>query len=83
MVLREVTHHQEGFLARFSSVFIRIIYSYKSFEYVILLKKSGAGIAIGYKLDDREVGSSSPGRVKNFYFSMSSRLALGPTQPPI
>jgi hypothetical protein len=27
--------------------------------------------------------SSSPGRVKNFHFSMSSRPALGPTQPPI
>jgi hypothetical protein len=27
--------------------------------------------------------SSSPGRVKNFLFSMSSRPALGSTQPPI
>jgi hypothetical protein len=27
--------------------------------------------------------SSSPGRVKNFLFSTSSRLALAPTQPPI
>jgi hypothetical protein len=27
--------------------------------------------------------SSSPGRVKNFHFSMSSRPALGSTQPPI
>jgi hypothetical protein len=27
--------------------------------------------------------SSSPGRVKNFHFSKSSRPALGPTQPPI
>jgi hypothetical protein len=26
---------------------------------------------------------SSPGRVKNFHFSMLSRLALGSTQPPI
>jgi hypothetical protein len=26
---------------------------------------------------------SSPGRVKNFLFSMSSRRALGPTHPPI
>jgi hypothetical protein len=26
---------------------------------------------------------SSPGRVKNFHFSMSSRPALGSTQPPI
>jgi hypothetical protein len=28
-------------------------------------------------------GSSSPGRVKNFHFSISSRPALGSTQPPI
>jgi hypothetical protein len=27
--------------------------------------------------------SSSPGRVKNFYFSTSSRPSLGSTQPPI
>jgi hypothetical protein len=27
--------------------------------------------------------SSSPGRVKNFLFSTSSRPAVGPTQPPI
>jgi hypothetical protein len=27
--------------------------------------------------------SSSPGKVKNFHFSMSSRPALGSTQPPI
>jgi hypothetical protein len=28
-------------------------------------------------------GSWSPGRVKNFHFSISSRPALGSTQPPI
>jgi hypothetical protein len=28
-------------------------------------------------------GSGSPGRVKNFHFSISSRPALGSTQPPI
>jgi hypothetical protein len=27
--------------------------------------------------------SLSPGRVKNFLFSMSYRMAMGPTQPPI
>jgi hypothetical protein len=27
--------------------------------------------------------SSSPGSIKNFLFSMSSRPALGPTQPPV
>jgi hypothetical protein len=38
------------------------------------------GIADGYGLDDR---SSSPGRVKNFLFSTSSRPALWSTHPPI
>jgi hypothetical protein len=28
-------------------------------------------------------GSEFPSGVKNLHFSMSSRLALGPTQPPI
>jgi hypothetical protein len=37
----------------------------------------------GYGLDGLWVGSSSPGRVKNFLFSTSSRPALGPTQPPM
>jgi hypothetical protein len=41
------------------------------------------GIATGYERDDRGVGSSSPGRGKNFLFSTSSRPALGLTQPPI
>jgi hypothetical protein len=43
----------------------------------------GVCIATGYGLDDRGVGSSNPGRVKNFVFSTSSRPALGPTQSPI
>jgi hypothetical protein len=32
-------------------------------------------------LHDRGVAVPSPGRAKNFLFSTSSRLALGPTQP--
>jgi hypothetical protein len=39
-------------------------------------------IIIGYGLDDQGGGSSSPGRVKNFHSSISSRPALGSTQPP-
>jgi hypothetical protein len=41
------------------------------------------GIATGYELIDRGLGVPSPGSVKNFYFSISSRPPLGPTQPPI
>jgi hypothetical protein len=44
---------------------------------------SSVGIATGYGLDDQGGGSSSPGRVNNFHFSISSRPALRSTQPPI
>jgi hypothetical protein len=46
-------------------------------------RDGSVGIATGYGLDDRGGRSSSPGRVKNFLFSTSSRPALGSTQPPI
>jgi hypothetical protein len=46
-------------------------------------RNSVVGIATGYGLDDGGGRSSSPGRVKNFLFSTSSRPALGSTQPPI
>jgi hypothetical protein len=39
------------------------------------------GIATGYGLDYKG-RSSSPGRVNNFLFSMSSRPVMGPTHPP-
>jgi hypothetical protein len=45
-------------------------------------RDSSVGTAAGYGLDDRGQ-SSSPGRIKNFLFSTSSRPALGSTQPPI
>jgi hypothetical protein len=35
------------------------------------------GTAAGYGLDDREVGSSSVGRVNNFLFSMSFKTGSG------
>jgi hypothetical protein len=41
------------------------------------------GIATGYRLNNWGVKSLSPGRVKNFKFFISSRPALGSTQPPI
>jgi hypothetical protein len=43
-------------------------------------RDSSVGIATSYGLDDP---SSSPGRVKNFLFSRSSRPALRSNQPPI
>jgi hypothetical protein len=55
---------------------IYLIIPYRSRDSVV-------GIATGYGLDDRGIRSSSPGRVKNFLFSTSSRPALGSTQPPI
>jgi hypothetical protein len=58
---------------------------YKKNQYIwnIVSRDSSVGIATGYGLDDQGGESSSPGRVKNFYFSISSRPALGSTQPPI
>jgi hypothetical protein len=41
------------------------------------------GIVTGYGLDNRGIGVLSPGGGKNFHFSMSSRLAVEPTQPHI
>jgi hypothetical protein len=47
------------------------------------IRDISVSIATGYGFDDREVGVPSPGKTKNFHFSMSSKLTLGPTQPPI
>jgi hypothetical protein len=41
------------------------------------------GKATGYEMQPGGGRSSSLGRVKYFFFSASSRPALGPTQPPI
>jgi hypothetical protein len=44
---------------------------------------SAVGIATGYELDLPRGQNSSPGRVKNFHFYISSRPSLGSTQSPI
>jgi hypothetical protein len=46
-------------------------------------RDSSVGTATGHGLDDREGRSSSPGKVKDFLLSRSSRPVLGFTQPPI
>jgi hypothetical protein len=46
-------------------------------------RDSSVGIATGYGLDDRRAGVPVPGGSKYFHFSISSRPALGSTQPPI
>jgi hypothetical protein len=43
----------------------------------------GAGVAQSVRAGRPRSRSSSPGGVKNFLFSKSSRPALGPAQPPI
>jgi hypothetical protein len=53
---------------------------FRSLDETICRKDSAVCIATGYMLEDRGVGSSSPGRVKNFLFSTFFRPALGPTQ---
>jgi hypothetical protein len=52
-----------------------------SFLSKVVSQDSSVGIATGYGLDDQGGGSSSPGRVKYFHFSISSRPALGCPQP--
>jgi hypothetical protein len=47
------------------------------------LHELGAGIAQSVRAGRPRGRSSSPGRVKNFLFSKSSRPNLGSTQPPI
>jgi hypothetical protein len=54
-----------------------------SYISLTMSRDSSVVIATGYGLDDQWDGSSGPGRVKNFHFSISSRPALGCTQPPI
>jgi hypothetical protein len=45
-------------------------YSFFSSTLLSKIRDSAVSIVTGYWLDDRGVGSSSPGRVKNFHFSM-------------
>jgi hypothetical protein len=49
------------------------------------IRRNGSlvGIATNYGKDDRGVGSSNPGRVKNIHYYIPSRPALDSTQPPI
>jgi hypothetical protein len=56
---------------------------YVKYLITAMSRDSSVGIATGYGLDDQGGGSSSPGGVKDFHFSVSSRPALGSTQPPI
>jgi hypothetical protein len=46
-------------------------------------RDSSVGMATGYGLDDAGIALPCPGRGNNFHFFVSSRPALGPTQPPI
>jgi hypothetical protein len=53
-------------------------------SFPILVSLDGAvGIATGYGLNHRGGLTTSPGEIKNFHFSTSSRPPLGPTQPHI
>jgi hypothetical protein len=70
-------------ISRFNAIIIDCYSNLKRYKIITKSRDSIVGIATGYGLDNRGVGSSNPGRVKNFLFSMSSRPALGPTQHPI
>jgi hypothetical protein len=46
-------------------------------------RDGSVGIATGYALDDRMIGSRFPAGLGIFLFDTVSRPVLGPTQPPI
>jgi hypothetical protein len=46
-------------------------------------RDSSVGIATRLRADDRRIGVRFPARKRDFLFSVKSRAALGPTQPPI
>jgi hypothetical protein len=51
--------------------------------YFRFLFDSSVGIELGYGLDDRGLGFDSRQGLGIFLFTTASRMALGPTQPPI
>jgi hypothetical protein len=50
---------------------------------VLFLKCSSVGTALGYRLDERGSRVRFPSGAGNFHLTTASRIALGPTQPPI
>jgi hypothetical protein len=78
-----VVQAHDGYIARLSVRVIRLLYLCLFNDAASGTGKNieGPGIAIGYGLDDRVVRVRVP--AGNFLMSTSSRLALGPTQPPI
>jgi hypothetical protein len=57
-------------------------YSYIIYIYSYICIYTEPVYRAGYGLDDRGGLSSSPGRFKNLYYSMSSAPALGSGEPP-
>jgi hypothetical protein len=51
---------------------------FQIYNFVASSRGSAVGIAIGYGLDDRGGRGSSPGRVKNFHFSISTGSGVHP-----
>jgi hypothetical protein len=64
-------------------LFVSIGNSKLRISVILRSRQRAVGIATGHALDVPRGRSSSPGRVKNFLFSTSSRGAMGSTQPPI
>jgi hypothetical protein len=76
-----------SFVARFMSNLLHSSYSHRDLFSsndinTVYRSSTGAGIATGYRLQDRELIVRVP-VVKYIPFSTSSRQALGTTQPPI
>jgi hypothetical protein len=69
--------HDHNFLCCFAIMCLTLIVF---FAEIVQSWDSSVGITIGYRLDGWD---SVPGKGKIFLSSIASRLALGPTQPPI
>jgi hypothetical protein len=81
---KEPQHHHTGRVRSLQAGSIHDTYiNISRATYTQRSQDSSVGIATGYGLDDQVGGNSSPGKAKNFHFSISSRPALGSTQPPI
>jgi hypothetical protein len=50
--------------------------------YYIMSRGSAVGIATSYRLDNRGIGVSCAGKLKNFHFFITCRPNLGSDRPP-
>jgi hypothetical protein len=57
---------------------VKYLFSVRALQFLLMVKNCYL-----YGLDDQGVGVRVAGKVKNIHFSISSKPALGPTQPHV